>query len=273
LRNAIGDKRIYLNPDDEYKLKFYRFMRFDSYSIDENWSNLREVLLPNINILDGIASANNFDPLVTARYARWMDALGNFEAAGDRPSYLRILNLMGVGAVEYLNPGNSLGIGFEQIEDSSRVSWVPCAQYVRDGDQAWEFLNHGQVDMDRVVILENGEINPSSDCSTVKETAFVTIVDEKPSQVKMQVRTPTSGWLVVSDQWYPGWMAEIDGQQTPILRANYLFRAVKVPAGEHYVIWKYNPASFRIGLLISVISWIFVGIIGLLFIRRIWKNS
>lgn len=272
LSAMIGDQRIYLSPADEYQLKFNRFMRFDSYSINEKWSNLREVLLPNINILDGVASANNFDPLVTARYARWMDGLGKLEAAGDRLSYDHLLNLMGVGAVEYLSHDSGLGVGYEPVENSTRIRWVPCAQVVHDGDQVWELLNHGQIDVDRVVILEDGGANPPTNCSAGEAKAFVAIVDNSPNQVKMQVHAPASGWLVFSDQWYPGWMAEIDGQPAPIWRANYLFRAVSLPAGEHQVIWKYSPKSFWVGLLISVISWIFVGIIGLLLIRRICRN-
>ena len=269
LKIMLANGRLYLNPDDEYELKFNRFMRFDSYSIDEDWSSLREDLLPNINILDGVPSVNNYDPLVSARYARWMDALRKLEASGDRTSLFRILNLMGVSAVEYLNQGLDSGVGFLPVGNSSRIRWVPCVRYARDGDEAWGFITTDQTDFEREVIIESEEGNFASNCTTGNDLSDVTVIDEQPNQIKMNLDAPREGWLVLSDLWYPGWKAEVDGQRTAIFRANYLFRAVKIPAGEHTVIWKYSPASFWIGLVISGLAWIFVGLFWL--IHAVWK--
>ena len=102
--------------------------------------------------------------------------------------------------------------------------------------------------------------------------ADVTVIDEQPNQIKMSLDAPREGWLVLSDLWYPGWKAEVDGQRTAIFRANYLFRAIKIPAGEHTVIWKYSPASFWIGLVISGLAWIFVGLFWLFHVVWKWRN-
>ncbi len=67
-----------------------------------------------------------------------------------------------------------------------------------------------------------------------------------------RVRTAHAALLVVSDAYYPGWQAEVDGRAAPVLRANLMFRAVPVPAGEHEVTMRYAPASWRAGLIISV---------------------
>jgi vacuolar-type H+-ATPase catalytic subunit A/Vma1 len=53
-------------------------------------------------------------------------------------------------------------------------------------------------------------------------------------------------------QIYPGWKASVDGDAQPIQRANYLFRAVRVPAGRHTVRFRYQPTSFRAGAAISL---------------------
>ncbi|MBD5656387.1 MAG: YfhO family protein, partial [Candidatus Eremiobacteraeota bacterium] len=58
--------------------------------------------------------------------------------------------------------------------------------------------------------------------------------------------------LFLSDTWYPGWKAFVDSQPTPILRANYLFRGVVVPPGNHAVEFRYEPRTFRTGLLLCV---------------------
>lgn len=74
------------------------------------------------------------------------------------------------------------------------------------------------------------------------------------------LRTTNSGnsWLVCSEAYYPGWKATIDGNATSILRANYNFRAIFLPAGQHHVVFYYSPASFKIGALISFLTCIFV---------------
>ena len=60
------------------------------------------------------------------------------------------------------------------------------------------------------------------------------------------------GYLVLTDAYYPGWIATVDGQPAHIERADILFRAVKVPAGQHRVEFRYQPQSFAIGAVISI---------------------
>jgi len=78
--------------------------------------------------------------------------------------------------------------------------------------------------------------------------------------------------------YYPaGWKAYVDGEEVPIYRANYLFRAVPVPAGEHTVTLRFEPESHRIGLIISWITTLLVygtvlGIIGVSYLRKRKKS-
>lgn len=65
---------------------------------------------------------------------------------------------------------------------------------------------------------------------------------------------PPVRFLVLTDAFYPGWKAFVDGKETKIYRANFAFRAVAVPAGKHTVSFTYDPESLRLGLLISMIS-------------------
>lgn len=64
------------------------------------------------------------------------------------------------------------------------------------------------------------------------------------------------GYLVVTDAWYPGWKAAIDGRPATIDRADFHFRGVRVPeAGSHVLRMWYDPASLRLGFLLSLAAW------------------
>jgi uncharacterized membrane protein YfhO len=60
------------------------------------------------------------------------------------------------------------------------------------------------------------------------------------------------GYLVLTDAHYPGWRALTDGLEMPIYRADLLFRAVYLPAGQHRVEFVYDPLSFKLGAAISL---------------------
>jgi hypothetical protein len=73
------------------------------------------------------------------------------------------------------------------------------------------------------------------------------IVTYHTTAVEVAVDAPRSGFLVLTDSHYPGWVATVDGRETPVFRANYLFRAVPVAAGTHLVRFEFRPATALAG--------------------------
>ncbi|HLE70418.1 MAG TPA: YfhO family protein [Vicinamibacteria bacterium] len=73
-------------------------------------------------------------------------------------------------------------------------------------------------------------------------------------RVEIASNSPRDGFLVFSDTYRPGWSAWVDGVKTPILRAQAAFRAVRVPAGKHRVLFLYRPASLRLGAAVSLLA-------------------
>jgi len=250
--NATG--RIYMPAEVEEELKFKQFMRFDSFQPRVDWKEMRAIRLPNLNLLDGVASANNFDPLVPGRYDRWLEAL---EKPAEHPL---ALNLMAVTAVETIEAAGKNWVAFEPVQSGERMRWVPCVRSAHDADSAWETLFSGQFNPDREVIIEGeviigGERSGSApDCQGAVAKADIQVIYEHTNQLAMHVRAPSQGWLVLADVWYPGWQAQVDGRAAQIWRANYLFRAIQVGAGEHDVVFTYLPLSFYLGSLASLIA-------------------
>lgn len=76
-----------------------------------------------------------------------------------------------------------------------------------------------------------------------------TMVEQKPERVVVDSQATGQRVLVLTDAYYPGWQATIDGVTAPIYEVNVMFRGVVVPAGRHQVVFSYSPLSWRIGLI------------------------
>ena len=114
--------------------------------------------------------------------------------------------------------------------------------------------------MRREVVLEEAPTAP------IGPGGAAQIVRYEDEEVAVALADSTGGILVLSDTYYPGWRAFVDGVERPILRANHVFRAVVVPAGAREVVFSYEPDSFRYGLLVSVARqrscWGWLGAVG-----------
>lgn len=78
-----------------------------------------------------------------------------------------------------------------------------------------------------------------------------TIVERRSDRIELRTLSTANGLLVLSEVFYPGWKAFVDGQPVEVLRANYLLRAVPVEKGSHRVDLVYDPPSLRSGAIVS----------------------
>jgi len=82
----------------------------------------------------------------------------------------------------------------------------------------------------------------------------VEIVGYSADKVELKTKTQNGAYLLLTDTFYPGWKASVNGEEKEILRAFGVFRAVEVAPGESRIIMAYRPDSFKIGVIISVVS-------------------
>lgn len=142
-----------------------------------------------------------------------------------------------------------------------RAFMVYRAEVAATHEEAWVRLHQPDFDPAGTVILEGGrplEVAPD-------RQAAVRVRRYEPDALEIEVNTPARGYLFLSDPFYPGWQAEVDGQPVELLRADYAFRAVAVPAGSHRVTMVFRPGSWPAGLGIglatglALLVWVGVG--------------
>lgn len=78
------------------------------------------------------------------------------------------------------------------------------------------------------------------------------IVEYNPNNVILEVNSEKEGLLILTDNYYSGWKAYVNDQESEILRANYTFRAVKIPSGTSVVEFDYEPKSFTYGVYLGI---------------------
>jgi hypothetical protein len=242
-KEVPGNHRLYMSEDVEREIKFDIAFRFDSFQPELDWRIVRESGLPNTPLLDGISSANNFDPLLPARYVAWMERLEQLQL-GQRE---RVLPYMDVG---WQAASHQDGIpNYEPILAPARAWIVPLAEWASSPAQAMLQAMAPAHDFSVSAILE-GESHPQQGGAGV-----VTVIrDQGPQSVELAVEVPEGGWLVLADTWFPGWIAELDGQATDSYPANGVMRSVWVPAGQHTVAFHYRPITVPVGLVLTVLG-------------------
>lgn len=109
------------------------------------------------------------------------------------------------------------------------------------------------VDTRHVALLETDHapalapVDPASPAEVAWDRAL-------PDRLELTTRTDAPRLLVLSEMFFPGWRATVDGVETEIFRANYLFRGIVVPPGRHAISFVYRPASVVVGAALSAVA-------------------
>jgi uncharacterized membrane protein YfhO len=91
--------------------------------------------------------------------------------------------------------------------------------------------------------------------------------------VTIRTRASRDALMVLSDNWYKDWHAEVDGREVPVLRANHSFRGVVVPAGAHTVEFTFRPVELVTGLYIHVATMAMLALYGLYLLVRMRRGG
>ena len=152
-----------------------------------------------------------------------------------------------------IHPASDMLI-FENKNALPRAYAVPHSIVLNSETQILSELQSPDFDPYQVVILEEARPVEESPNSFSFDSSYAQISLYEPNRVIVESNLPEPGWVVLTDLYYPGWTAEVDGQKEHIYQANYLFRAVPVPAGLHVITFQFWPPSFTYGLTASLIA-------------------
>lgn len=241
-------------------------------------------LAPEANLIYGIATPDGYEYLYLKRYVRFYEWL-TLRPEGMGP-YIHSLHQFSKDAADFLNVKYFLTSDFNGIfEDRSdvRKRWegggyriyenlgaLPRAFIVHravrflEEESAADYLkNHLDRLRSEVVLQETGPAEETLGLSPATEN--VQFLRYEPHEILLEARLGSEGYLVMSDNHYPGWRAEVDGRPAELLRANTTFRAVRLEKGEHRIRIAYDPASLKMGLWISLIT---LGVLGMICAAR-----
>lgn len=112
-----------------------------------------------------------------------------------------------------------------------------------------------QVDTREVAVIHVQQSKVDSGLLTLDSLATIKLTDSKPPYLKYESESSAAALVVFSEIFYPkGWHAFIDGKEVTILRANYVLRALQVPAGKHTIEFKFEPKPYTVGNNVTMAS-------------------
>jgi len=158
-------------------------------------------------------------------------------------SAIKVYRVPSRGARAYLAPKVSiLPDNLQGREEALRL--------ISEGDRD---VIHGDADLDALALDQPGQ---------------VTIVEYDDTRAVLQVESSAPAYLILRDAFYPGWTARVNGESTPILRANVIFRALQVPAGQSRVVFAFEPQLWRVALAGGILLWVGALLLLLMLMRR-----
>jgi uncharacterized membrane protein YfhO len=138
-----------------------------------------------------------------------------------------------------------------------RAFLVPTCQ-IMEKQEVLKQLGSADFDPTKTILFEKGDPDLVRLNLTVPAESSlkpdITIQSFRPDSILLEADSTWPGYLFLSEMFYPGWKAFIDEQPTPVLRGNYLFRVIPLPAGRHRVRLHFDPLSIKLGIGVSVFA-------------------
>ncbi|MFD1096044.1 YfhO family protein [Salegentibacter chungangensis] len=127
------------------------------------------------------------------------------------------------------------------------VKWVPSANQ--------EILELKETDLKNIAVIDERFRENFSGDFNYDHSASIELISHQPNELVYRTSADAPQFAVFSETYYqPGWQAYIDGEPVDHLRANYVLRAMNIPAGEHHISFRFEPEVVNTGSAIALAS-------------------
>lgn len=255
--------------------------KFITEASNKNLGRTFGIIEPELSTYLQIYSAETYNPLYLLRTSEALQALQNQKIgsySNDNKFYLtsygenlkRTIDFIGVKYIVTPNGVNpsinlfhskSFQNDFQKVYTDDKFNVFQNANafprfdlyytyqiYPKDTEQL-AALSNAKIDLGRTLVLaQNPGIRLKSG------NGFIKLLSSTINSQIFSVESSSPALFYISDTFYPGWHAQVNGKDTKIYRANYNFRAVVVPKGKSVLTFFYMPISFVLGIIISFLS-------------------
>jgi hypothetical protein len=231
-------------------------------------------LPPDVSMRYGLFDARGYDYPIERRYDRfWKENVAGKpgclyafcpQTAGSSPKALRALGLLGVGHLLQDARDKPLDVEGARLaydgpdarvytnpDALPRVFLVGSQTVLPDDEEAYAAVTSEGFEPRSVAVTHEPAPGVPEGVGSAG-AGEAEISDYEDERVEVEVDADRAALLVLTDSWAPGWKAKVDGRDAEVQRVDYLIRGVAVPAGEHTVELRYEPATWRWGWIISL---------------------
>lgn len=223
----------------------------------------------------------------SARSSYFHQSLGGYHAAKpkkiqDLYDYLltnqnfEVFNMMNVKYFIATDQNTGQQIAVPNENANGNAWFVSQVQSADNADEIIEKLKQIDTKQSAVIrseIIDNQNIKNNYPTDSL---ASIQLVSYEPHQVVYQANNPKEGLAIFSENYYPhGWKATIDGESASIFEVNYTLRGLVIPAGNHEIIFSFEPEVIKKGSNIALISFIIMGLLtvaGVLYLIKVKKT-
>jgi uncharacterized membrane protein YfhO len=229
--------------------------------------------LANTGMIEGIENVGGYDAIILKEYSEFINFSQNLPTANPNSAIaIEILSpLLDLLNVKYYIVELNRNIALRNL---SLVLESPDYKVYRNsGALPRSFIVHDVRVMDnRRAILDQmarpeftprsyayveQPIDPAPHRSNI-QSPLPKIVGYSANRVTIEAELQESGLLVLGDVYYPGWKAFVDGTESRIYRTNYVVRGVFLSGGRHSIEFRYEPLSFKVGAMVTLITLVLV---------------
>lgn len=261
----------------------------NNQGVYRSWGYGGANIIANIQSYEKIYSTDGYDPFYIRRYGELVASTEDGEIPSDieranaalsngygesnlkeNKYRQKIMNLIGVKYVLHKKDIDNhaydktfdekiyelvwFGDGLQIYENKSvlpRAFLVSEYEVIEDSPEIINRLYDTTFDISKTIILEK---DPKIKLNSKLNNYMLNITKYGENEVVINISVDEDSLLFLSDSYFPEWNAYIDGKRSEVYRANYAFRAVFAPKGEHEIVFRYEPKSFELGKWISLLS-------------------